>query len=107
MRRAKMEGQHIGRRRANVDRLSLFERRRQGWSLGMLAQSYQISRTTVARIVQEEYAALKPENLCNPSPLNPNVILKLLSSSPCSLLARQSVGNFVVNPYAHLCLRHR
>jgi len=58
MRRAKMEGQHIGRRRANVDRLSLFERRRQGWSLGMLAQSYQISRTTVARIVQEEYAAL-------------------------------------------------
>lgn len=51
MRRAKIEGQQLGRRPLEVDRVAILRDRERGMSLGELAKSYRISRTSVYRIV--------------------------------------------------------
>jgi DNA invertase Pin-like site-specific DNA recombinase len=52
MRRAKLEGQRLGRPRLNVDRDALMRDRARGHSLTQLAKAYQISRASVVRLLQ-------------------------------------------------------
>jgi DNA invertase Pin-like site-specific DNA recombinase len=51
MRRARLEGRHIGRRPLELDRDAMLRDRQSGRNLGQLAQTYHVSRTTVARIL--------------------------------------------------------
>jgi DNA invertase Pin-like site-specific DNA recombinase len=53
MRRARLEGQHIGRPRLNVDREALVRDRQRGLSLGQLAKMHRLSRTSVIRCLQQ------------------------------------------------------
>ena len=51
MRRAKLEGRHIGRQPLDLDRVGILRDRNQGQSLGQLAKSYRVSRATIHRVV--------------------------------------------------------
>jgi len=51
MRRARLEGRHIGRRPLDHDRAAILRDRERGHSLGQLARTYRVSRTTVARVL--------------------------------------------------------
>jgi len=53
MRRARLEGRHIGRQPLDLDREAIVRDRRRGQSLGQLARNYNVSRTTVYRVLQE------------------------------------------------------
>ena len=53
MRRARLEGQHIGRPALALDREAIVRDRQRGHSLAQLAKAYRISRTTVHRVLQE------------------------------------------------------
>jgi DNA invertase Pin-like site-specific DNA recombinase len=52
MRRARLEGRPIGRRPLELDREAMLRDRRQGMSLGQIARTYSVSRTTVHRVLQ-------------------------------------------------------
>jgi DNA invertase Pin-like site-specific DNA recombinase len=54
MRRAKLEGRHIGRRPLDIDRAAVIRDRAHGQSLGQIAKTFSISRPTVSRIIKEE-----------------------------------------------------
>src|SRR3954463_8955973 len=54
MRRARLEGRHIGRRPLDLDREAIVRDRRHGQSLGQLARSYSVSRTTIHRVLREQ-----------------------------------------------------
>ena len=54
MRRARLEGRHIGRRPLDLDREAIVRDRRHGQSLGQLARSYSVSRTTIHRVLHEQ-----------------------------------------------------
>ena len=62
MRRARLEGRHIGRQPLNLDREAIVRDRRQGQSLGQLARNYSVSRTTIHRVLQE-YASTSQEHV--------------------------------------------
>ena len=49
MRRAKLEGRHIGRKALVLDRVAILRERQQGQSLGQLAKSHLVSRTTKSK----------------------------------------------------------
>jgi DNA invertase Pin-like site-specific DNA recombinase len=51
MRRARLEGKHIGRRPLAIDRAALLRDRARGLSYSQLAQAHAISRTSVRRIL--------------------------------------------------------
>ena len=51
MRRARLEGRHIGRRPLELDREAIFRDRQRGQSLGKIAREHRISRTTVHRVL--------------------------------------------------------
>jgi len=51
MRRARLEGRHIGRRPLDLDHVAIRRDRARGMSLGQLAKAYKISRTTVRRVL--------------------------------------------------------
>ena len=53
MRRAKLEGQHIGRRPLDVDRGAVIRDRQAGRSLTEVAQLHRISRALVSKILRE------------------------------------------------------
>jgi DNA invertase Pin-like site-specific DNA recombinase len=53
MRRAKLEGRHIGRKPLDVDRAAVLRHRAHGQSLSQIAKTFQISRTTVARLLKQ------------------------------------------------------
>jgi DNA invertase Pin-like site-specific DNA recombinase len=53
LRRARLEGRHIGRRPLQIDRVALLNDCARGLSLAQLARSYAISRTTVRRLLAE------------------------------------------------------
>jgi DNA invertase Pin-like site-specific DNA recombinase len=53
MRRARLEGRHIGRKRLELDRNAILRDRQQGQSLGQLAKSYRVSRATIHRVLRE------------------------------------------------------
>ena len=54
MRRARLEGRHIGRRPLDLDRESIRRDRQQGRSLGQIAREHGISRATVHRVIHEQ-----------------------------------------------------
>jgi len=53
MRRAKLEGRHIGRRPLQVDRDAVLRERARGHSLTEIAKLHRISRALVSRILKE------------------------------------------------------
>jgi DNA invertase Pin-like site-specific DNA recombinase len=54
MRRAKLEGRHIGRRPLDIDRAMVLRERARGQSLAQIAKTVLASRATVSRILIEE-----------------------------------------------------
>jgi DNA invertase Pin-like site-specific DNA recombinase len=54
MRRAKLEGRHIGRRPLDIDRAAVLRHRAQGQSLSQIAGTFSTSRATVSRIIKED-----------------------------------------------------
>jgi len=57
MRRAKLEGRHIGRRPLDVDRAAVLRDRERGLSLTDVAKAHRISRAFVSKIVRDARAA--------------------------------------------------
>ena len=53
MRRAKLEGRHIGRRPLNVDRAAVLRDRQRGLSLTQVAKVHTISRALVSKILRD------------------------------------------------------
>jgi len=53
MRRAKLEGQRLGRAPLNVDRVAIVRDRLNGMSLTQVAKHHRVSRATVVRLVKE------------------------------------------------------
>ena len=53
MRRAKLEGRHIGRRPLLVDRSAVLRERAQGRSLSQIASTFRISRATASRLIKQ------------------------------------------------------
>ncbi len=53
MRRARLEGRHIGRRPLDIDRAAVLRERASGQSLTQIAKSFQISRATVSRLIKQ------------------------------------------------------
>ncbi|MGO9516005.1 MAG: recombinase family protein [Candidatus Korobacteraceae bacterium] len=53
MRRAKLEGQRLGRTPLNIDRAAIVRDRLSGMSLTQVAKRYRVSRATVVRLVRE------------------------------------------------------
>ena len=53
MRRAKLEGRHIGRRPLNVDRPAVLRDRQRGLSLTQVAKAHTISRALVSKILRD------------------------------------------------------
>jgi DNA invertase Pin-like site-specific DNA recombinase len=53
MRRAKLEGRHIGRKPLVLDRDAILRDRQRGHSLGQLAKSYLVSRATIHRVLRD------------------------------------------------------
>lgn len=58
MRRARLEGRHIGRRPLDIDRKAVIRERMTGRSLGQIAKAFHVSRASVARIIKEEQEAV-------------------------------------------------
>jgi DNA invertase Pin-like site-specific DNA recombinase len=52
MRRARLEGRHIGRRPLDIDRAAVLRDRARGQSLGQIAKAHRISRATVSRVIK-------------------------------------------------------
>ena len=57
MRRAKLEGQRLGRPPLKIDRDAIVRDRNHGQSLGQIAKLYGISRTSVLRVLRAEMPA--------------------------------------------------
>jgi DNA invertase Pin-like site-specific DNA recombinase len=53
MRRARLEGRHIGRKPLELDRPSILRDREHGQSLGQLAKAHRVSRATIHRVLRE------------------------------------------------------
>jgi DNA invertase Pin-like site-specific DNA recombinase len=53
MRRAKLEGRHIGRRPLELNREAILRDHQRGQSLGQIARLHRISRSTVHRVLQQ------------------------------------------------------
>jgi len=58
MRRARLEGRHIGRPALELDREAIYRDRCRGQSLGQIAREHRISRTTVHRVLSLARAAV-------------------------------------------------
>lgn len=63
MRRAKLEGRHIGRRRLNVDRAAIIRDRTRGLSLSEVAKAHGISRALVSKIQREAASTASHEGV--------------------------------------------
>ena len=53
MRRAKLDGRHIGRKPLALDRAAILRDRQDGQSLGQLAKGHLVCRATIHRVLQE------------------------------------------------------
>jgi DNA invertase Pin-like site-specific DNA recombinase len=53
MRRARLEGRHIGRRPLEVDRVAVLRDRNRGDSLTNIAKTHRVSRATVSRLLKQ------------------------------------------------------
>lgn len=70
MRRAKLEGMHIGRRPIEIDAAAVVRDRDRGLSLRDLAKAYRVSRTTIGRLLKaaKKNEASYGEGLSQPGP---------------------------------------
>ena len=59
MRRARLEGRHIGRQPLELDHAAILRDRQRGHSLGQLARAYRVSRTTIHRVLREHASTLQ------------------------------------------------
>jgi DNA invertase Pin-like site-specific DNA recombinase len=59
MRRAKLEGRHIGRKPLVLDRDAILRGRQRGESLGQLAKGHLVSRATIHRVLREHQTNLE------------------------------------------------
>jgi DNA invertase Pin-like site-specific DNA recombinase len=82
MRRARLEGRHIGRRPLNVDRGAIVHDRLSGLSLTAVAKRHRVSRATVCRLVNESQELKK------------TAVVQIANQEKVVLLAEAS------NPYA-------
>jgi DNA invertase Pin-like site-specific DNA recombinase len=57
MRRARLEGQHIGRPKLIVDREAVVRDRQRGYSIRQIAKLHRLSRTSVCRVLERTDAA--------------------------------------------------
>jgi DNA invertase Pin-like site-specific DNA recombinase len=57
MRRARLEGRHIGRKPLELDRPSILRDRERGQSLGQLAKTHRVSRATIHRVLRDHATA--------------------------------------------------
>ena len=57
MRRARLEGRHIGRPSLQLDAAAILRDRQRGQSLGQLARSYRVSRTSIHRVLRQHASA--------------------------------------------------
>jgi len=55
MRRARLEGRHIGRKPLALDQAAILHEREQGRSLAQIAKAHRISRTTVHRVLSSSH----------------------------------------------------
>jgi DNA invertase Pin-like site-specific DNA recombinase len=53
MRRARLEGRHVGRKPLELDKRAILSDRARGQSLAQLAKGYRVSRSTIHRLLQE------------------------------------------------------
>jgi DNA invertase Pin-like site-specific DNA recombinase len=60
MRRARLEGRHIGRRPLDLDRQAIVRDRQLGKSLGQIAKAHGISRATVHNVFKQDMPAADP-----------------------------------------------
>jgi DNA invertase Pin-like site-specific DNA recombinase len=60
MRRARLEGRHIGRRPLEIDRVAVLQERARGQSLSEIAKTHRISRATVSRLLKQAKEAAVP-----------------------------------------------
>ena len=60
MRRARLEGRHIGRRPLDIDRVAVLQERTRGQSLSEIAKTHRISRATVSRLLKQAKEAAVP-----------------------------------------------
>jgi DNA invertase Pin-like site-specific DNA recombinase len=68
MRRARLEGQQIGRAPLQVDRVALLRDRQNGETLGDLAAAYHISKASVRRVIKDAKEAVSKGFPPAPSP---------------------------------------
>jgi DNA invertase Pin-like site-specific DNA recombinase len=68
MRRAKLEGRHIGRTPLDFDRAAVLRDRDRGMSLTEIAKAHRIGRASVSRVIKEAREATSPKG-CIPAPL--------------------------------------
>jgi DNA invertase Pin-like site-specific DNA recombinase len=61
MRRARLEGRHIGRNPLTLDRVAIVRDRCKGQSLRQIARCHRISTATVRRVLQQDAAAPKEQ----------------------------------------------
>ena len=61
LRRARLEGRHIGRMPLDLDREAIFRDRQRGQSLRQLADTYRVSRATIHRVLR--HASVVQENV--------------------------------------------
>ena len=62
MRRAKLEGRHIGRKPLVLDRDAILRDRQRGHSLSQLAKSHLVSRATVHRVLKEHASTTREKS---------------------------------------------
>src|SRR5258708_11590124 len=62
MRRARLEGRHIGQRPLEIDRVAVLQERARGQSLSEIANTHCISRATVTRLLTPAKEAAPPPN---------------------------------------------
>ena len=60
MRRARLEGRHIGRKPLDLDRQAIVRDRQLGKSLGQIAKAHGISRATVHNVIKKDMPATAP-----------------------------------------------
>jgi len=66
MRRARLEGRHIGHQPLELDRAAILRERQHGRSLAQLAKTYRVSRTTIHRVLHEPHDRV-PKGLEKPT----------------------------------------
>ena len=65
MRRARLDGQRLGRPTLELDRAAILRDRQRGQSLGQIARAHRISRTTVHRVLHGQATSKESVPCCN------------------------------------------